>query len=41
MIYKNTGTGTIDLFNSNFVYSNMNKFKIIYNGKEYELSEYF
>ena len=38
--YKATKKGKIKLIDSNFIYKNKNKCKIIYNGKEYDLMEY-
>ena len=41
LVYKLTNENHIKLFDSRFVNRNKDKCKIIYNGKEYELTEYF
>ena len=41
IIYKPKNKGKIKIFGSQFVYYNKDKCKIIYNNKEYELTEYF
>ena len=42
LIYKSTTNNSkIKLFGSEFVKKNKDKCKIIYNGKEYDLMEYF
>ena len=41
LVYKLTNESHIKLFDSRFVNRNKDKCKIIYNGKEYKLTEYF
>jgi len=39
--YKSTNDNNIKLFDYRFVYKNKDKCKIIYNEKEYDLTDYF